>query len=47
MIKNSDLEGDLMIVTIIPLRIMGSRKIIGSILSILTLFIFSLMYFKT
>ncbi|CAD8136104.1 unnamed protein product [Paramecium octaurelia] len=43
MIKNSDLEGDLMIVTIIPLRIIGSRKIFGSVLSILTLFIFSLI----
>ncbi|CAD8054516.1 unnamed protein product [Paramecium sonneborni] len=43
MIKNSDLEGDLMIVNIMPLRIVRSRKIIGSILSLLTLFIFSLI----
>lgn len=43
MIKNSELEGDLKIEHIIPLRIKSSRIIIGFVFSVATLFVFSLM----
>lgn len=44
LIQHSDVEGDMKILSITPLKLIPKRKFFGYCLNILTIFIFSLMY---